>query len=109
MKRSASLLLGCLLAGTMLTSAQGYQAWITTDGAGIVFNSDTRPSCRYFYNGYCHDDDCWEHHRKHVKHHYKKAHKKARKAAKKYRKAQKKYYKEMRKAYRHHHDWDDDD
>lgn len=105
MKRIAMWIMGIFMLGTLTGVAQtGYNAWITTDGAGIVINGGSRP--QYYYPR-TYIIDGYGHHGKKYRKHAKKRYKKYRKARKEYYKAQKDYYKHR---YRHHDwdDWDDD-
>lgn len=112
MKRACLFLAGIFMASTLAVSAQDYQAWITTEGAGVVINSGSGfigiPYRTYY-------DVVPVHHHHH--HHGKKAYKKYKKAQKKYykarRKAAKKKYKELQRRghhkgyHKHHHHHDD--
>ena len=94
MKKIATILLSVFLAGTAAVSARtNYQAWITTDGAGILLNSNNSGYYPRTLIGYDYDDDYEYYRYKKAKKHYKKY----KKAQKKYRKAQKKYWKAQRK------------
>ena len=108
MKKITFTLLVTLILGASGLSGQNVGFWLTTEGAGIHFNSGAPgypppPPHEFFYGS--------GHHRHHAPRHHRKEQKKLRKSHKKYLKAQKKYYKARRdyikarsKAHRHHDD-----
>lgn len=113
MKKITFTLLISLILGASGLSGQNVGFWLTTEGAGIHFNSDAPgypppPPHEFFYGG-------GHHYRHHAPRHHRKEQKKLRKSHKKYLKAQKKYYKARHdyikaryKAQRHHRHHDDD-
>lgn len=107
MKRKSTLLFTVLLSAATVASAQtGFQAWMTTEGAGVVVSGGVPGN---YYPGY--GPAFGVPYRTGHHHHGKKAkkqYKKMKKAQKKYFKAREKYFKEMRKASRHHHHHHDD-
>lgn len=108
MKKITFTLLVTLILGASGLSGQNVGFWLTTEGAGIHFNSGAPgypppPPHEFFYGS--------GHHRHHAPRHHRKEQKKLRKSHKKYLKAQKKYYKARHdyikarsKAHRHHDD-----
>ncbi len=107
MKRKTALLSVALLSAATVASAQtGFQAWMTTEGAGVVVSGGV-PGNYYPVYGPAYGVPYGPSHHYHGKK-AKKQYKKVKKAQKKYLKAREKYFKEMRKASRHRHHHHDD-
>lgn len=111
MKKIIFTLLLALFMGAVSMDGQNVGFWITSEGAGMHFNSGypPPPPPDFFYGGYRYHD-YYGYPRHHGKKHHKemkKRYKKCIKAQEKYYKARHDYIKARNKAHKHHHDHDD--